>query len=307
MILINQKNCGVSRKNLGVPECIPNNGRVTGFIATSPTWSVDISTDTFDQTTVNELIQDGTFIPVLGAVEAVNGTPEAITEEFQGGITSVVRQGLPMFTFKFIKGWAYSRALYSVNSFQSYNLLLVFEDGSISGAIDGNTFSGYKLGMLNTNTYFQTDGNTSGYSNTIVQLTNPSEYNTDTAVLDRLTNGFNANNLNPISGIVMTGRADASDNKVYFKANFEMNQASPLMGVAIANLRASVNGVSDTITPASLTYDAVTNEYSFVPTTAVVISQSWVVQLYDTVNTIDVAKIGQRYYKGATKAFIAVA
>lgn len=86
-----------------------------------------------------------------------------------------------------------------------------------------------------------------------------------------------------------------------------MNQASPLMGVAIANLRASVNGVSDTITPASLTYDAVTNEYSFVPTTAVVIGQSWVVQLYDTVNTIDVAKIGQRYYKGATKAIIAVA
>ena len=134
MVLINQKNCGTTIKNLGVADCIINNGRITGMIPVSPSWSIDIETDTFDATDANDLIQQGTFIPVVGAVEVVNGTPDATTEEYQGGIMSVVRNGLPMFTFKFLKGWAYARALYSMNSFQSYKLLLVFEDGSIAGS-----------------------------------------------------------------------------------------------------------------------------------------------------------------------------
>ena len=171
MVLINQKNCNNTTKNLGVPDCVINNGRITGMIAVAPDWTIDTTSGTIDQTTVNDLIQDGTFIPILGAVEVVNGTPEPTTEEYQGGIMSVVRNGLPMFTFKFLKGWAYARALYSMNSFQSYKLLLVFEDGSIAGALDGNTFSGYSLGMLNTGTFMHTDGSVSGYVNTVVQLT----------------------------------------------------------------------------------------------------------------------------------------
>jgi len=119
MVLINQKDCNVTRKNLGVPDCILQNGRVVGFIAVDPAWQLDLSTDTFTLAEANGFIQDGTFIPVLGAVEAINGTPEAVTEEYQGGIMSVVRNGLPMFTFKFLKGWAYARALYSMNSFQA--------------------------------------------------------------------------------------------------------------------------------------------------------------------------------------------
>ena len=306
-ILINQKNCNNTVKNLGVPDCLVENGRITGKILVSPDWSVDIKSGTLDSAAVNDLIQDGTFIPVLGAVEVTNGTPEATTEEYQGGIMSVVRNGLPMFTYKFLKGWSYSRALYSMNSFQSYKLLLVFEDGSIAGALDGTTFSGYSLGMLNTGTYMHTDGATSGYVNTVIQLTSSNEYNLNTAVLDRSILGFDANKLQPITDIVMTGRADVSDAKVYFKANFSMNEASPLLGIAIANLKCFVNGVSDTITLASLSYNSTTNEYQFTPTATLDTNDTVVVQLYDSSNSIAVAKIGQRYYKGATAQFTPVA
>lgn len=306
-ILINQKNCNNTVKNLGVPDCLVENGRITGKILVSPDWSVDIKSGTLDSAAVNDLIQDGTFIPVLGAVEVTNGTPEATTEEYQGGIMSVVRNGLPMFTYKFLKGWSYSRALYSMNSFQAYKLLLVFEDGSIAGALDGTTFSGYSLGMLNTGTYMHTDGATSGYVNTVIQLTSSNEYNLNTAVLDRSILGFDANKLQPITDIVMTGRADVSDAKVYFKANFSMNEASPLLGIAIANLKCFVNGVSDTITLASLSYNSTTNEYQFTPTATLDTNDTVVVQLYDSSNSIAVAKIGQRYYKGATAQFTPVA
>ena len=307
MVLINQKNCNTSIQNLGVADCIINNGRITGMIAVDPAWSIDIESGTFDATVVNELIQDGTFIPITGAVEVVNGTPEATTEEYQGGVMSVVRNGLPMFTFKFLKGWSYARALFSMNSFQSYKLLLVFEDGSIAGAIDGTTFSGYALGMLNTNTYFHTDGATSGYVNTVVQLTSTDEYNLNTAILDRSTTGFDANKLFPITDIVITGRADVSENKVYFKAHFATNQASTLGGIAIVNLRSTVSGAVDTIVALSLSYDAITDEYSYTPTATLTTSTPVVVQLYDTPNVIDVAKIGLKFYKGVSKSITPVA
>lgn len=304
-ILGNRKNCDVTVKNLGIPDCILQNGRVTGFIAVSPSWSVDIDSGTFTSTTTNDFIQDHTFIPVLGAVEVVNGTPEATTEEYQGGVTSVVRNGLPMFTFKFLKGWSYARALYSMNSFQAYKVLLVFEDGSIAGALNGTTLSGYTIGMLNTGTYFHTDGAVSGYVNTVIQLTSTDEYNLNTYVIDRTESGFDANQLNPITDITMTGRADVSEAKVYVKAKFTMNLSSNLLGLAIANLKLYIDGVSNTIT--AIAYNSSTEEYALTPTATLTTGDSVVVQLYDSTNTIAVAKVGTRYYEGTTTAITPVA
>ena len=307
MVLINQKNCGTSVKNLGVSDCILQNGRITGMFATAPSWSVDTATATFTQTEINDLVQSGTFIPIMGAVEVVNSTPEPTTEEYQGGVMSVVRNGLPMFVYKFLKGWAYARALYSMNSFQAYKVLLVFEDGSIAGVLDGTILRGYDLGMLNTNTYFHTDGNVSGFVNTTIQLTNANQYNLHTGVIDRTALGFDANTVFPITDVVLTARADVSDAKVYFKAKMAMNQANNLLGIAVANLKLVVNGIAGTITALSLTYNTVTEEWEFTPTTPLVVSDIVSVQLYDVVNSVDVAKIGQKYYKGTSNNAVAVA
>jgi hypothetical protein len=94
---------------------------------------------------------------------------------------------------------------------------------------------------------------------------------------------------------------------VYFKALYEMNRGNVLGGVDIANLRCTINGVSETITPVSLVYEPTTKEYRFTPTTTLTTSQSVVVQLYDAVNTVATAKIGTRYYKGVTPAITPVA
>lgn len=303
MVLINQKDCNVTRKNLGVPDCILQNGRVVGFIAVDPAWQLDLSTDTFTSAEANALIQDGTFVPILGGVEVINNTPEPTTEEFQGGVTSVVRNGLPMFAMKNVKSWAYARALYSMNSFQEYSTLLVFEDGSISGAVNGNIFSGYTTGMLNTGTFNHTDGAVSGNSVTTWQIINADQYNLYTAVLDRSTLGFDANALFPITDITMVGRADVSEQKIYFKPTFAMNGASTLGGIVTGSLRFTINSVVDTITALSTTYDPITKEYSFEPTTAFILADDLQVTLYDTVNSVAVAKIGQKYYEGTTGEF----
>jgi hypothetical protein len=306
MVLINQKDCLLSRKNLGLSDCIIQEGRLTGFIIVPKGWAINLTTDTFNLLYVNEQIQEGSFIPVLGAIEATNGTPEATTEEYQGGIKSVVRNGLPEYSFKYLKGgWKFASALYTYNSFQAFDVLFSFSSGAIAGATNGTTFSGFDLGMLNSGTYMFTDGATSASVTVMMQLINEVQFNRDVAILEADSLDFKVNtDVSPITGIVVTARADASDAKVYFKPVFEMNRATTLGGIAIANLRATVNGVVDVITPASLSYNAVTKEYQYTPTTVLAATNTVTVEFYDAVNVVSCAKIGTRFYKGISNTAI---
>ena len=309
MILFNQKDCLTTRKNLGLPDCIIQEGRLTGKILVPKGWSLNLNSGTFDLAYVNDQIQLGNFVPILGAVEVTNNTPEATTEEYQGGVMSVVRNGLPQYTFKFLKGgWKYANALYTYNSFQAFDVLFVFSSGAIAGATNGTTISGFDLGMLNTGTYMFTDGSVSASVSTTIQLINETQFNRDVALLDASVLDFNVNtDLFPITDIVMTGRADVSEDKVYFKAKFAMNQSTNLGGIAIANLRVTIDGVVSTIVALSLSYDAITGEWEFEPTDAFTTSSAIIVQLYDSVESVDVAKIGTKFYKGATSAITPVA
>lgn len=309
MILFNQKDCLTTRKNLGLPDCIIQEGRLTGKILVPKGWSLNLTSGTFDLAYVNEQIQLGNFVPILGAVEVTNNTPEATTEEYQGGVMSVVRNGLPQFVFKYLKGgWKYANALYTYNSFQAFDVLFVFSSGAIAGATNGTTLSGFDLGMLNNGTYMFTDGSVSASVSTTIQIINETQFNRDVALLDASVLDFNVNtDLFPITDIVMTGRADVSNDKVYFKAKFAMNQSTNLGGIAIANLRVTIDGVVSTIVALSLTYDALTNEWAFEPTTAFTTSSAIIVQLYDSVAVTDVAKIGTKFYKGATASITPVA
>jgi len=308
-VLINTKDCATVRKNLGLPDCIIQEGRLTGFIIVPKGWNIDLTTDTFDLDYVNDQIQQGNFVPVLGAVEATNNTPEATTEEYQGGVMSVVRNGLPQYAFKFLKGgWKFASALYTYNSFQAFDVLFVFSSGAIAGATNGTVFNGFDLGMLNNGTYMFTDGSTSASVTTSLQLINETQFNRDVALLDASVLDFNVNtDIFPITDIVMTGRADVSDDKVYFKAKFAMNEATNLGGIAITNLRCTIDGVADTIVALSLSYNSTTEEWQFEPTTAFTTGSSIVVQLYDSVNAVAVAKIGSKYYQGETTAITPVA
>jgi hypothetical protein len=309
MVLINQKDCLISRKNLGLSDCIIQEGRLTGFIIVPKGWAINLTTDMFDLAYVNEQIQLGNFVPVLGAIEATNGTPEATTEEYQGGVKSVVRNGLPEYTFKYLKGgWKFASALYTYNSFQAFDVLFVFSSGAIAGATNGTTFSGFDLGMLNSGTYMFTDGATSASVTVSMQLINETQFNRDVAILDAGVLDFKVNvDISPITDVVITARADASEAKVYFKPVFETNQATTLGGIAIANLRSTVNGVVDTITVASLSYNATTKEYQYTPTAVLAAANTVTVELYDTVEGVSCAKIGTKFYKGISNSAVTVA
>jgi hypothetical protein len=162
--------------------------------------------------------------------------------------------------------------------------------------------------MLNNGTYMFTDGSVSASVTTTMQLINEVQFNRDVAMLDASALDFNINtDIQPITDIYMTGRADVSEQKIYFKAKFDINRAVNLGGIAIANLRCTLDGVADTIVALSLSYNATTEEWEFEPTTTITTAEDIVVSLYDATVPTDVALIGSRYYKGATASFNAVA
>ena len=308
-ILINQKDCLVSRKNLGLSDCIIQEGRLTGFIIVPKSWSLDLVTDAFDLDYVNNQIQLGNFVPVLQAVEAANQTPEATIEEYPGGIKTVVRNGLPEYMFKFVKGgWKWVSALYTYNSFQAFDVLLVFSTGAIAGASNGTNFTGFDLGMLNNGTYMFTDGSVNSFVQVHIQLTNEVQFNRDVALLDSSVLGFNANfDLSPITDISIVGRANVTDAKVYFKAVFDMNKSTQLLGIAQSNIQSYKDGIIDPITALSFTYDTITKEYSFSPTATFTTTDNFVVTLYDSVTSTNVAIIGTKFYKGQSPTIVPIA
>lgn len=308
-VLINQRDCATSRQNLGLPDCIVEVGIPRGFIIVPKGWNINLSTDTFDKAYCDEQIQLGNFVPVMGAVEFTNNTPEPTTEEAQGGVMSVVRNGLPQFAFKFWKGgWKYASALYTWNSYQAFDILLAFENGAVAGATNGTVFSGFDLGMLNTGTYMFTDGSTQASVTVTMQLINADQYNSSVAILTPDVLDFNPNtDLLPITDITLTARADASDNKVYFFAKFAMNESYSLNALAIANLRCTIDGVVDTITALSLTQNSVTKEYEFEPTATLGAGDKVIVQLYDSVENVACAKVGSKFYKGTSNEATTVA
>jgi hypothetical protein len=184
----------------------------------------------------------------------------------------------------------------------------VFSSGAIAGATSGTALSGFDLGMMNSGTYMFTDGNVSSSVSVTMQIVNETQFNRDVALLDASILDFNVNTeIFPITDIVMTGRADVSENKVYFKASFDMNQATLLGGIAIANLKLTIDGVADTIVALSLSFNSLTSEWSLTPTATLTTGDAVVVELYDSVENVAVAKIGNKYYRGATAEITPVA
>jgi hypothetical protein len=217
----------------------------------------------------------------------------------------VVRQGKPTFTATFKQGLAFQKIAYSYNSYQQYDTLITYETGYIKCAesVDGTQIKGLTTGMLNTNGYTENNGTTSASTILKFQITNPFEYNQYVNLLTDLD--FDPNSeLFGITDVNIVGRADASDNKVYIKPTWKWNDLFTITGLAAANLRLTVGGVTNAIVGA-ITYNATTKEYTITPTATLVAADVVTVTLAD--GAVNTAKVGNKFYSGTTGNVVTVA
>jgi len=293
--LIDNVNCTNVRLGLGLPSCLIQEGRVTGALLIKPSWSFNPVSETWDSTYNLAQIQNGNFVPFVGAVEFTDNTPEPTTEEFQGGLKNVVRNGKQEYMLKFIKGFFGAKAMYSYNSFQAYNFALVFESGAILLTGDTAKVAGVKAGMVNSSSYKFNDGNASGYSTLSFQAMNENEINKDGVLIDGSQFGFDLNDANPIMDVTVTGVAVAGAS-IVAKVVATANTAVAILGLQASNFRLTINGVVNAVSGAIV--DNGDGTYVITPTTPLVAGNIITIQTYDATKLVGVALLGVRLYKG---------
>ena len=183
--------------------------------------------------------------------------------------------------------------------------MITYETGYIKCAesADGLSIKGLSTGMLNTNGYSENNGTTSASTILKFQVIDPLEYNLYVNLLTDLD--FNpTSEIFGITDVNISGRADASDNKVYIKPTWKWNDLFTITGLASANLRLTVNGVADAIVGA-IVYNATTKEYAITPTATLVAADVVTVTLAD--GAINTAKVGNKLYSGTTGNVVTVA
>ena len=300
MAIITGVDCTTSRFGSGLEACQAIEGLPNGVILVPKGWSLEKSTDTFDKAYVQEQCQLGNFIPLVGCFEMVSETPDATTQDSQSGLMEVVRQGKPTFTATFKQGLAFQKIAYSYNSYQQYDTLITYETGYIKCAesVDGTQIKGLTTGMLNTNGYTENNGTNSASTILKFQVTNPFEYNQYVNLLTDLDFDPNSD-LFGITDVNIAGRASVADQKVYIKPTWKWNDLFTITGLSASNLKLYVNGTATPIDGA-ISYNATTKEYTVPPDAAIVLSDVVVVELYDTVNAVACAKVGNKFYSGTT-------
>ena len=307
MAILTGTDCATSRLGSGIENCQPIEGLPNGVILTPKGWSLDKTSGTFDKAYVQNQVQLGNFIPLVGCFEAVAETPDATTQESQSGLIEVVRQGKPVFTCTYKKGLAFQKIAYSFNSYQQYDALITYETGYIKCAesVDGTSIKALSVGMLNTNGYTENNGTNSASTILKFQITDPFEYNRYVNLLTDLD--FNpSTELFGITDVNIVGSADDSENKVYINPTWVHNEQFAITGLSASNLHLFINGVANAIVGA-IVYNSVLKQYAITPTGPITPGDSVFVELHDFTNNVACAKVGNKLYRGNTGTFIVLA
>ena len=293
-------NCSKSKLNLGIEPCEVQQSSKTGHILVPKGWRLELATETLNKAYVLDQIQRGVWQPVLDAFDVVSTNAEDVKEESSLGVMSVARKGKTTVVTTLKKQFSFHKAIYSKQGSDEYDVIEVFDNGSLKFALtkDGLYLKGLDTGMYNVPTYVEATGTTSASTLVEYQLTDVEEINTQSI----LAYNFDFNVKTDLTNIVdakLTGISSvAAGNDVKLAVTWLHNDLYNILGLQSANFKLFVNDVEDVIV--SVAYDTLSNKYTIVPTATLVAADVVKLVLHDATATpvVDVAKLGSKYYSG---------
>lgn len=303
--------CAADRPLIGTEPCFVEPGPLLGHIVFTNRPAFDVATTTPNKAFFNSLVQQGSAYFIADAfgspVEVADPTMETsdITQR-----SVVVNRALPMVTTTLKKPYEYHKEFYKLSSQDQYSVALVYQNVvKVNVSKDKLTWGGFNVGMYEVLTYEEATGSTKAQTRVMYQITDLDGYNTRGMYLYNLD--FNPNtDINNVTDVFMTGRADVSEQKVFVKTVWNGNQAYNVAGFAAANFRLYVNGVVDEIN-GTVTRNA-QMEWEITPTATIATSDTIEVELFDANATppVNVAKVGTnnpKFYLGRTPEITPVA
>lgn len=292
---INYLDCNQARMGTGVLSCEVQTGVPIGFFLVAKSWRFDPASETFDNDYIEGEIKKKTMIPFLNAsgFEFLDEEAEIFTSNLK--IQSKVMDGLPGFSFDYQKGPGFHKAAYSFNSFGNYNVLLVYNNGVIDGALDAEgKILGYNAGRVNTGNYQLANGSDPQKTAIAFQLIDAYQFNVERALISASANGFSLSAIGGIIDLQITKESNTTAD-VVISVFAKNNSAIAITGLTDIDFIAS--GTTETIS--SVTYDAASKQYTL--TFSGDVSADYadlVISLYDAVDTTYVVKKGVNLYQG---------
>jgi len=290
---INTADCSTNQLGTGLPSCIADVNYPVGVILTPKSWSEARET-TIDKSYIQQKIQEKVFIPIINATSFEQTTPDPTTQEFPNGVVLVVRNGKPQFTFTYVASILFQKVLASYNSYQQYNVIMVFDNDVLFLADDGTNLKGFSATHVNTNTYMFNTGSEVGQAKLQIQLLDNKQFN-EGSILD--PNFDVTNDINGIIDATITGTAVAGGD-ITVSVTAMLNEASSVEGLTDNEFRILLNGVAEV--PTTVSYDATNETYVLTPTSTTTASDEVVVQLSDNLDSKVVAQVGDLFYQGSS-------
>lgn len=281
----------------GVLGCEPPTGVPTGVLIVPKNWVFNPATETFDNAYIVSQIKAGVFTPALNSIGYENQDEEAeiFTTQTKVKIKSI--DGKPGFALDYSKGYHFHSAMYSRNTFNTVDILLVYDNGSIFAAHDGNGgIKGHTVGIFDTMNYMHANGSDPQKTTLMFQLTEPIEYNTMGAILDPTANNFNLKQIRGVIDSVITlGTVAATTVRINVGA--AANRSIPIQGLAVDNFQ--VTGTTETID--AVVFDSATREYVLTFSGDVsAVANDLRFRLFDPVDSTNVVEIANLLYQGGT-------
>lgn len=304
MGLINTVDCNHEDLGLGTVSCEIFLSEFKTPILIKKEWSMTVTAfEALDADGFVALVQNGDWQPVLGSRQFTNNTPDPTTEEYSGGIISVIRNGKPQYQFDYDKGIGFHKALFSKNTFGAYNIGLVDSSGALVLALsaDGTRVTGFEAGMVNTRTYMPKSGDTAANTPFEFQLTNEIQFNKRMMVysVEQSEIDFNTE-LNPITSVTITGTAAAAGD-ILIQVNATGNAGFGIEGMLVTDFRVRNAATNAVLALTSLT-DNGEGSYALEPTVPLVAAVTLIVETYDATAEVNVALVDTvppaRLYKG---------
>lgn len=298
MIELNAKPCTNGKLGTGLAACEVELGFPLGFIRTNRSWSESIASGTLDKDYFIKEVQKMNFVPFIGSADYESNTAEATQQESANGLTRVVRNGKPQMSFTYWRGFPFHTIASSYNSYGEGNVILVFEQGLlVVESVDGETISGFKLGMQNTGTFSFNDGSNGEQVMVSIQLANENEFNLRGQILTNDSLGFNvATELPSVIDCDVKLDTPSAGSSISASVVATSNSAFNILGLEVANFRVIVNGTAEA--PSAVSYNDVTEKYDITTTTSITSSDTVTLELYDSVEDLNVTILDDQLYRG---------
>lgn len=300
--LTGYKVCANERMGTGTIECFVETGIPNGFFLTTPDWSLNTETETFNQAYLTQQIQEGKIIPFTNSVAFTDNTEDDVFQTFDTGIKTIVRDGKPEFGFDYQRGYCWHSAAHSYNSFKAYKVILVWDNDVLgfAKAADGVSIKGLDLGYVKTSPYKNNNGTESQTSTINFQLTNPKQYNQDMALLDSEQLDFSPSDVNGVidAELTITTNIADTDTGFEFTVKTKCNNAINISGLTLADFQLlgntgfTLNSISENV--AEQTYTAGISS-------AVSAGETVGIRIYDTVNSLPVVNLSDVLYQGSSE------